>query len=455
MIVLGLALTAVLGWLTLPRKLDADPVAGLSLGFLWMTFGISVELFVLDRLGLPGNAWAALVPWVGAAGWLVARERPRLTFDFGLGAGVAAAATAAALLIWLPYERAMPLTSQSWDAWAIWLFKAKAFFLDGEIGGYLSRTAEFTGQPGYPLLTPLYATWLYGLVGSVDDQGAKLLSPCCFVALLGALWYGINRLGRPLIAGIAVAACALTPMVAGVAFDLAGYADTTLSAYFVAAAGFLVLWRSEKRPTDLIAGSLAATAAAWTKNEGQLFLAMFALIAAAELLRERASWKSWAWLAAPPAMLLGAWSWTRSAFGVEAAGFALGVDFQPALFAAAATSMVSKALAPGSFVLAFPLAAAAVAALAWRRAPAHYWIPSALLGWQLAGALLAYATGRNEIQWWLETSGDRILAQLAPLAILSAATAATLMPQSEPPAPAEVQAEKAGNTGKKARKRRK
>ena len=88
MIVLGLALTAVLGWLTLPRRLEAGPVSGLALGFLWASFGISVELFLFDRLGLPGNPWIALAPWIAAAAWLIWRRRPSLSLELSLGASL-------------------------------------------------------------------------------------------------------------------------------------------------------------------------------------------------------------------------------------------------------------------------------------------------------------------------------------------------------------------------------
>ncbi len=454
MIFLGLALTAVLGWLALPRRLDAGPPGGLALGFLWASFGISVELFAFSLVGLPANPWLALAPWIAAAGWLTWRQRPRIAVDLTLGAGIAIAATALTLAVWLPYERMMPLTSQSWDAWAIWLFKAKAFFLDGDIGPYLSRSGEFTGQPGYPLLTPLYASWLYGLEGAVADQTVKVISPCYFLALLGAIWYLVNRLGRPLIAGVAVALCALTPAVARVAFDLAGYADTTLSAYFVAAAGLLLVWRRSGEPTDLAAAAMAATAAAWTKNEGQLFLVAFAVIAGLFLLKDRARPAAWAWLVAPPVLLLGAWSLTRSAYSVEAAGFALGIQFQMNLFKTALGSMLAKAFALGSFALAFPLALVAAAGLSVRKAPPPYWIPAVLIVWQFGGALLAYATGRNEIQWWLGTSADRILAQIAPLAVLSAAVAATLLPES-PQSVGSGGRENAPSPQGKRRKRRK
>ena len=49
------------------------------------------------------------------------------------------------------------------------------------------------------------------------------------------------------------------------------------------------------------------------------------------------------------------------------------------------------------------------------------WILPGFVIWQLSGLLGAYVGGRNDIQWWIGTSLDRILAQVAPLALLTPA----------------------------------
>lgn len=433
MIVAGLILTALLGWLLLPRRLDASPVEGLALGFALLAFGISAEMFVMGVAGFLPPAWLALAPWVLGAAWKATKERPGLNLHWHPAQLAACLAALAAFAVWAPYERAMPLTSQSWDAWAIWLFKAKAFYLDGSLGGYLSRTSEFVGQPGYPLLTPLYATFLYQLAGEAADQSAKLLSPCFYLALLGSFHYVVRRLANSLTAGLTTAMVALTTVPQRVAFDLAGYADTALSVYFIVAAGFLALWLRDGRRLDLGAASLASAAGAWTKNEGQLFLLAFGMIAVVGLLRKKGDWVDWVWISAPAALLLGLWSAVRASYGVEAAGFALLADFQGDLFATALRSMLRKAFSLSAFQLSYPLLLAGIVAGAIWRAPLWFWTAPALAVWQFAGALFAYATGRNEIQWWLETSADRLLAQTAPLAVLTAAVAWGLWFQSTPP----------------------
>ena len=423
MIILGLLITAVCGWRLLPRRWSAHPLECLALGFLLAAFGLSAEIFLLQVSGLPWNGWAALAPWLAAAGWALTRGRPPLSFGFDPRALLPIGATLLVCAIWLPYERAMPLTSQTWDAWAIWLFKAKAFYLDGAMGPYLARAGEFVGQPGYPLLTPLYATFLYSLAGGVDDGGAKLTSPVFFLALLGAFHFLARRAAGALPAAAATAMLALTPMMQSVAFDLAGYADTALAAYMVCAAGFGYLAIRDGARADVVAAALAATAAAWTKNEGQFFLLGFGAAMAAWLLARRRPALEWVALIAPPAVLLGVWSLVRSGSAVEAAGFRMGLEFQPELFSGALRTMLQKAFAINGFALAFLLLPGGAAAGAALAAPRVFWLIPGLAVWQFLGALLAYATGRNDLQWWLATSADRLLSQIAPLCLLTTAVA--------------------------------
>jgi hypothetical protein len=351
----------------------------------------------------------------------------------------------------------MPLTSQAWDAWAIWMFKARAFYLDGGIEPFLSRTSEFSTQAGYPLLVPLYARFLYVVNGAVADLAAKILSPCFFAATLGVYYLFSRRFGRPEVAAATTAMLGWLPMAAVVAFRLAGYADTALAFYFVVAGGFLYGWLKEDRTEDLAAAVLGATAAAWTKNEGLLFLAAVGLIVGAKLLRDRAGWPRWLIAAVPPVIVVGLWAAVRRAYGIDAAditGAAEGTGFSFDLLAAATGEMLAKAAELDHFNLVFALFALALIAAKPLRVSAPFWVLPGLVLWQFTGAVLVYSTGRNDLQWWLETSGDRILSQIAPLALLasslvcsawmdrtdaSAESAAPDSGEGEPPQPHEAE----------------
>lgn len=427
MVYLGFPLTCLIGCILLPPRWEAGGfLPRLSFGFALGMFSLSVQMFAYSLAGVPWTVASLLLPWAVGAGVYAWRARQVLTTPkpvlprppwIGLLVGTALLP----LALWLPYERLMPLTSQSWDAWAIWLFKGKAFYLDGGISPFLSRTQEFTTQPGYPLLVPLYVAFLYVLNGGVAEQAAKLLSPCSYLALLGLFYYFARRIASNVISAAFTCMLATAPVLALVAFELAGYADTTLSLYLLGAGGFLTLWLLEGRTADLAGASLAATAAAWTKNEGQFFLLAVLLVAAAQLLRARSTPRLWLLALGPPLIVMGAWHLVRQAHQVEAAGFTLAASFQPDLFRIALRTLLAKAFQPGLFNLSFLLMLGAALAARPLALPKQFWILPGLVLWHLCGALLAYSTGRNDIHWWLGTSADRILSQAVPLALLPAA----------------------------------
>ena len=385
-------------------------------------------MFALDLVGVGWGPVVVLLPWVALAGWRGYRDgvvllNPVWPWRVQMPGPLSLLLVAAVLipvLVWMPFERATPLTA--WDAWAIWMLKAKAFYADGTMSGYLARHDEFVGQPGYPLLVPLYATFLYVLQGGVADSAAKVISPCFFLGLLGAFHHFVRRWTSPIPALTFTAMLASIPMVGHLGFELAGYAGTALSLYFVAAAGFVYEWYREGNVVNLAGACLAATAAAWTKNEGQFFLAAVVILAAFQLFRtrEKHSAMHWAWLAVP-GLILGPWALVRGSHGIEAAGFTPLIDFQGGLFGVALRRLLSMGFDTQLYNLTFLLLLASIAGALALRARPLFWILPGLAIWQFAGALLAYATGRNEIQWWLGTSAGRILAQIAPLALMAPA----------------------------------
>lgn len=423
MIFLALLLTCLIGWRLLPRRWEFGLPGLLSLSFGLGATAISVQMFLLDLAGADWSLPAVLGVWAAFLGWSFWRfglllPRPARPAGLNFAQGAAWLVIAAPAVVWLPYERLMPLTG--WDAWAIWLLKAKAFYTDGSIGPLLERGGEFVSQPGYPLLVPLYTTFLYVLNGGVVDQAAKVFSPCFYLATLGVFHHFARQRLDYSRALVLTAMLASVPMLGHAAFESAGYADVTLAFYFLAAAGFLEQWFHQGGASLLAAASIAATAAAWTKNEGQFFLLAVLLWGSWNLARSRARVGNWLWLFGPPVAVLLPWWLVRQAHGVEAAGFVPGIDFQAALFATALRHLLSLAADPRVFNLTFYLFAAGVigALILGNRKPS--WTLHALVAWQFLGALLAYATGRNEIQWWLGTSADRILVQITPLALLSA-----------------------------------
>ena len=359
MIYLGLLITFLVGWVLLPPKWETGLGAKASFALATGMAAVSVQMFAYDLAGFGWGPLRLLLPWVVVAGLAVYRHRsgilqplwPLKKLDVSALDVPLFLVVLIPLAVWVPFERLMPLNA--WDAWAIWLYKAKAFFLDGNLDGFFGGHATITAQPGYPLLVPLYATFLYVLAGDAVDYSVKILSPCSFVALLGVFHYFAKRwLGNtPGLAFTAIVAC--TPMVGSLAFDYAGYAGTTLSLYLVAAAGFLYEWCKDGGLLNLAGVSLAATAAAWTKNEGQFFFVAVMLAAAAGLAFRKKNLGAWALWTVPPLAVLVPWSLLRQSYGIQAAEFTVGVRFRPDLFATSLQAMLAKAFDTDLFILTF------------------------------------------------------------------------------------------------------
>ena len=443
MIVLALLFTCVAGWLVtwpwLRTRPDIGPVIALCLSFTAGAAALSLYLLLINLAHTPWNRATVLGPWLAAmlafvylwrgdfqSRWKWSRpdwlELPALIFG------------AVILFAWIPYERLMPLNE--WDAVMLWMFKGKAFYLDGGVAPYMSRAHEFLGNPAYPLLVPLYATFLYIFMGETADQAAKLLSPCFFASLVAGFYYLVRRYGSRPVAATFAAMLMGVYMVALVAFRYAGYADTAVAASVLLGAGFLYAWFRDGDYADFGLAVLFASVGAWTKNEGQFFLAGFGLLAAGRLLWKRVmDWRYWAALVLIPGLAVVPWALARSLYGVKRPGQLSGeiVQTNANSFWPTLQALVQHALLPGPpdasglrvwlFNLAFPLCLLAV--ILYRRAGLdhRFLLLPLLVAWQLFGVTLVYVTGPVSLQWMIGSSLDRVLSQIAPLALLSAALA--------------------------------
>ncbi len=444
MMICAFLFTCVAGWLLICPWLSRRPGLGLvpaiALSFAAGTAALSLDLLLLNLAHIPWTRFSVLSPWIAAAAAhaLFGRRRwappmPRLRRPCFLEIA-ALAFSGIVLLAWVPYERLMPLNE--WDAIMLWMFKAKAFYLDGSIAPYMSRAHEFLGNPAYPLLVPLYTTFLYIFSGSAADQLAKLVSPCLLASLAAGFYYFLRRYGSRPVAAIFTSMLAGVYMVDVAAFRYAGYADTAVAAAILLAASFLYAWFYEGDYADFALAVFFASIAAWTKNEGQFFLAGFGALAAARLISRRI-WNSsyWFTLAAFPILFVTPWVAARSVYGVKRPGELSGemmrtniASYGPTvkdIFEHAFTTAPPDAF--GSrvwlFNLAFPFCLLAV--FLYRRAglDRRFWALPALACWQLFGVSLVYVTGPVNLQWMIGSSLDRVLSQIAPLALLAAALA--------------------------------
>ena len=195
-----------------------------------------------------------------------------------------------------------------WDAFAIWNLHARFLFLGGSHwrDGF---TALLPGShPDYPLLLPAATAHFWTFLGHDDPRVAAVISLLFTLSTAGLLFTALSILSgqwRAMLGGIALLA---TPSF--IEQGTSQYADVPLSFFFLATIALLrlhddlarkVLAHNDRNPEEpsrfssrlLVLAGLAASFAAWTKNEGLLFLCAIVGARLFELCRAEVSVKNW------------------------------------------------------------------------------------------------------------------------------------------------------------------
>lgn len=323
------------------------------------------------------------------------------------------------LYIWIAFGIALVIVTSAmsaaweanpqgnWDAWSIWNLRAKFLAAGGGLAPRAwSPLLSFT-HPEYPLLLSGFIASCWSDAGSISELAPIATSYLFFLALLGTVTGGIAVL-RGAVPGLLAGLC-LMGIPALLTEVPAQYADVPLACFMAGAVLFALL----DRPA--IAGVLAGFAA-WTKDEGQLFLViLFAVIA---LLRR-------------PTLL-------RFCYGAAPAGalvlifkFAMARDTHSLIRGAKVSDWSRIAMVASSMVREIfawnagwyhPLMPIAVLAIALRfdrrqqRDSLFCWVVASFL---LLGYFSIYAITPNDVQWQLQTSLTRLFVQVCPIVLIA------------------------------------
>ena len=167
-----------------------------------------------------------------------------------------------------------------WDAFAIWnlharfLFRGAAHWRDG-----LSSLISWS-HPDYPLLLPAAVAHFWDYLGYESPLVPGFIALAFTFSTVGVLFSALRILRGPGSATFAALALLATP--AFITQGTSQYADVPLSAYFLAAVVVLCVYcgfpeQKSRRPQPLLMlAGISASFAAWTKNEGLLFLCALA-----------------------------------------------------------------------------------------------------------------------------------------------------------------------------------
>lgn len=350
-------------------------------------------------------------------GWLV---------DVAFGAGlVASAGSFIAGAIANPHGQ--------WDAWAIWNLRARFLFRGQEHWADAFSPTLAWSHPDYPLLvsSSVARFWTYG--GGESHAAPALIGFLFAFAALGllvsAVWTLRGRM-QGMLAGVALLASG-----SFIGHGASQYADVPLAYFFLAAVALTCLSTGmaprAARPCLVVAGTMAGLAA-WTKNEGLLFLVAFGAATAA------------LWLTSPEGRAT-----AKTHFGALLAGLMVVipvlVSFKVTL--APPNDLLSPSGGPSTgsklldlerhrlvlsaywgqfktFGQGAPGILGALLLLAGihrdRATARAVLVPLATLVLLLGGYYGVYLMTPHDLGWHLSTSLDRLVIQVWPLAVLAA-----------------------------------
>jgi len=164
-----------------------------------------------------------------------------------------------------------------WDAFAIWNLHARFLFLGGVHWREGFSSVIPWSHPDYPLLVPAAIAHVWSYIGHDDPVVPAIVSLVFTFATLGLLVSSLATLRGLTSAALAGISLASTPFF--IEQGASQYADIPLSFFFLATVVLVHFCRQRSlqipdgRPIGLLVlAGVAAGFAAWTKNEGLLFL---------------------------------------------------------------------------------------------------------------------------------------------------------------------------------------
>jgi hypothetical protein len=176
------------------------------------------------------------------------------------------------------------------DAWNIWNMRARFLFRGGpDWKDLFSPAIYWLNHPDYPFLVTAGSARAWSLIGTESTSAPALQAGLYAFALLGVIFtaLGMQRSwGQGALAGLLLASSSWF-----VLFGAWQIADIPLDFFYATSIFLLILTLSSPLPTPsgvLFLFGLAAGLAAWTKNEGILFMVvLLGLWAAARILISR------------------------------------------------------------------------------------------------------------------------------------------------------------------------
>lgn len=326
---------------------------------------------------------------------------------------MATLATGLLLISFLNLVKGLP--QGAFDSWSIWNRTARFIFRDTENWkATLSPELHPGAHPDYPLLIPLNVAWGWQSLGQETDRTPQVQALLFMLASVGLIYSSLGLARSPGQAGLGTLLLSGTPLFVLTASGL--LADAPIM-YFISASTILIylaLTRGEGK-LMILAGFMAGLAA-WTKNEGLLFLLTGALgLGLTRFADLRGSLLNFALGATfPLAVVLFLKSLAPPGDLFSANNLAQLTDLSR--YWIILRTLGEMALHFGDWPFSLPLALLAYALVVQPGPPPgsnrSIFTIAAILGLQFLGYMAVYLLSPYDLQWHLTTSVQRVLLQL-------------------------------------------
>ena len=158
------------------------------------------------------------------------------------------------------------------DAWSIWNRAARFIYRDPENwSATLSPDLYWATHPDYPLMVPLNVAWGWERIKTETQRVPMVQSALFTFASIGLMFASVALIRSFGQASLAALILMSTPILLDTGY--AQISDIPLSFFILSTCTLIFLYFKFEKPAFLILAGLAAGLAAWTKNEGMLFVA--------------------------------------------------------------------------------------------------------------------------------------------------------------------------------------
>lgn len=159
---------------------------GLGSGF------VALQLYVYSRVGISWDTIFLALPWIILGLFTL----PKLKFSFKTLIpsrkltfySKVLIILIVMLILFVGIESVLrPLTS--WDGWSAWLFMSKMFYLEGSL-----KSVIFSYIPSeYPVVVSLMSTFIYLIMGNINDRLVLLLYPTFYISLALMFFFSLKK----------------------------------------------------------------------------------------------------------------------------------------------------------------------------------------------------------------------------------------------------------------------